>query len=167
MEDLGDSQRAWSCHASEACAVIMWIRNRLVPYSDNILFSLSTAKTNAISAPGAKQENWSVPRSIDATTTSTCRWHFSYAEYGKLIIEVGIRIFPNFPVTSVEKYVKFYHMDSSLIVESIIFAVSRQGPKIAFPARVLKKIYSLTTTFLSSFKLLVILLHRCLKDGGY
>ena len=35
---------------------------------------------NAISGPGAKQQKWSVPRSIDATTTLTSTWHFSYAE---------------------------------------------------------------------------------------
>ena len=34
---------------------------------------------------------------------------------------------------------KFYYTDSLSIVESNIFAVSRKGAKIAFPARILKK----------------------------
>ena len=66
----------------------------------NILFSLHTAKGNAISGLGARQ---SVPRLIDPTATSISTWHFSCAEHGKLTIKVGIRIFPNFLVTSVEK----------------------------------------------------------------
>ena len=65
-----------------------------------ILFSLHTAKGNAISGLDAKQQKWSVPLLIDATTISTSMWHFSYAEHGKLTIEVGIWTFPNFRVTS-------------------------------------------------------------------
>ena len=37
--------------------------------------------------------------------TSTSTWHFSYAEHSKLTIDARIRLFPNFPVTSVEKSV--------------------------------------------------------------
>ena len=40
---------------------------------------------------------------IDAITILISTWHFSYAEHGKLTIEVKIRIFPNFPVTCVRK----------------------------------------------------------------
>ena len=64
---------------------------------------LHTVKGNAIPGPGAKEQKRSVPRSINATTTSTSTWHFFYAEHNKLTIEVGIRIFPKFPVTSVVK----------------------------------------------------------------
>ena len=62
--------------------------------------------------------------------------HFSYTERGKLTIEVKIRIFPNFPVTSVEKSV----LSHGLIIDREIdlFAVSRHGPTIAFPARISK-----------------------------
>ena len=56
-----------------------------------------------ISGPGAKPQTKSVPRSIDATRASKSTWHFSYAKNGKLKIEGEIQIFPNFPVTSVEK----------------------------------------------------------------
>ena len=36
-----------------------------------------------------------VPRLIDATTTSTSTWHFSYAEHVKLIIKVErVRLCP-------------------------------------------------------------------------
>ena len=59
---LWDPHRARSCRASEASAVIMWVGNRLVPHSVNLLFLLHTAKENAISGPGAKQQKWSVPR---------------------------------------------------------------------------------------------------------
>ena len=105
MGDLGDSQRARSSRASKASAVIMRVRkvrNRLFPHPVSILFSLHTAKGNSISGSGAKQQKLSVPRSFDATTTSTSTWYFAYKEHGKLTISVGIRIFPYLPVTSVE-----------------------------------------------------------------
>ena len=115
----------------------MWVTNQPFPHSVNILFSLHAVKGNVISGPGAKQQKWSVPRSINAITTSTSTWDFSCAKHGKLTIKVRIRIFPSFPVTMWRN--KFYNTDLSSIVESIIFAISRQGPKIAFPARVSKK----------------------------
>ena len=70
-----------------------------------VLFVLHTTKGNAISGPGAKQQKLSVPRLIDATKASTSTWHFSCAEHNKLTFEVGIRILPHFPVTSVGKWV--------------------------------------------------------------
>ena len=105
MRDLGDYQRAWNFHASETSAVINRVGNWIVPNLVKILFSLHIAKGKVIAGPVAKQQKWSIPRSIDATTTSASTWYFSYAEHGKLIIEIGIQIFPKFRATKVEKLV--------------------------------------------------------------
>ena len=54
-----------------------------IPHSVNILFSLRTAKGNAILGPGVKQQKWSVLRSIDATTTSTSTLNFRFLRLSK------------------------------------------------------------------------------------
>ena len=68
---------------------------------------------------------------------------FPCSTHGKLTIGVEIRVFPNFPVTNVEKWVLSHWLIIDRGIKSIIFALSHQGPKIAFPAPVSKKwIYS-------------------------
>ena len=54
-------------------------------------------------------------------------WHFSHAEKSKLTIKVGFRIFRNFPVISVKKYI-FSH---GLIIDRGIdhFGYFAPGPQ--------------------------------------
>ena len=67
-----------------------------------------------------------------------------YTRYGKYVKKQTIKFgyFQTYPSLVWES--KFYHTDLSLIMGSIIFAVSLQGSKIVFPARLSKKTFFLS-----------------------